>query len=124
MRQKRRPHDLAHLALTLAAADVAGLEGENKGILQPLLVILCQNGIHATPHEALLSPAHQQRRQRHALVTHTCYSVHITALAATRHCYVHRVERHLDFSLVYLQGLALYLLKTKSILLCHDAYLS
>ena len=41
MRQKSRPHRLTHLALTLTSADVTGLEGENKGVLQPLLLIIC-----------------------------------------------------------------------------------
>lgn len=94
MRQKSRPHRLTHLALTLTPADVTGLKGENKGVLQPLRLILCQNGVHTIPDEALLSPPHQQRRQRHALVTHPSRRVHITSLGTSRR-YVHRVERHL-----------------------------
>ena len=94
MRQKSSPHRLADLALTLSTANVTGLESENKGVLQPLRLILCQNGVHTIPDEALLSPPHQQRRQRNTRVTHPSRRVHITSLGTSRRR-VHRVERHL-----------------------------
>jgi hypothetical protein len=89
-------HDAGHITNPLAAANIAGLEGQDERILHHLLVPRCENRIQTTLDRRLVCTLDQEHAEGHTRVIDTVCRVDIATLGTDR-SRVHVVERHLLF---------------------------